>query len=89
MKKKIIPYDLKKLKKYLIDKDYQYYTDGTYSHYRKMFEYLYPDLTSYYIRNIITDLIQEEFFIVTFYRGRRFFRIKTKEASRDIGYITF
>jgi len=89
MKIKLFPYDLKHVKKYLIKKNYQHYKDGNYSHYRKMFEYLYPNLSQYYIRNIILDLIECEFFIVRFSRGRRIFSIKTKAQSEDIGFITF
>lgn len=89
MKKKYIPYNLEDIKKYLIDKNYQDYSDGTYSHYRKMFEFLYPNLTPYYIRNLIMDLIECDFFTVRFYRGRRYFRIKTEAINRDEGYITF
>ena len=54
-----------------------------------MFEYLYPKLSHYYIRNIILDLVECDFFIVRFHRGRRFFTIKTKGEEEDIGYITF
>lgn len=89
MKKKNTPYDLQKIKKYLLEKNYQHYKDGTYTHYRKMFEYLYPKLSHYYIRNIILDLVECDFFIVRFHRGRRFFTIKTKGEEEDIGYITF
>lgn len=89
MKKKKFPYDCEYVKKYLLNKNYQSYTDGTYTHYRKILEFIYPDISHYYIRNLIEDLINEEFFIVRFYRGRRYFRIKNKESKQDIGIITF
>jgi len=89
MKKKIIPYDLEFVKDYFLKKNYQNYYNGSYSVYKKILNYLYPNLSDYYIRNIVEDLILEEFFVVKFHRGRRYFNIKTNGASPEIGYVTF
>jgi len=89
MKKKIIPYDLEFVKNYFTIKKYHDYLDGSYSVYKKILNYIYPKLSEYYIRNILEELVEKDFFEVKYHRGRRYFNIKTKGQKPDIGFITF
>ena len=85
MKKKTYPYDLDYIKDYLIKKDYKGYI--TFTQYKKVFKYLYPDLTNYYLQRIIIDLIKEDFLIYEITNNRRHFKVKKDVDKNDIGYM--
>ena len=84
------PYDIEYVKNILIKKNFSDVDCLTYTHYKRMFQYIYPQLTDYYIRKIVLELIEEEFFIIEKQKNRRYFRVKNYNLKkRDIGFITF
>ena len=84
------PYDIDFVKNTLIKKNFFQVDLLTYTHYKRMFQFLYPELSDYYIRKIVDELIDEKFFIIEKIRKRRYFRVKNYNVQKpDIGYITF
>ena len=77
MKTRIELYDLEEIKLYLKSKNYDKF-EINYSHYKKLFQFLFPFLNEYYIRRIIQDLVKDGFFKVKKVGGKRFFYNKEK-----------
>lgn len=86
MKTRKYPYDITYIKNYIISKKY---TDAiNFTHYKKILKYLYPDLTNYYLRVIMLDLVECGFLQTNSINRRRYFYIN-KEVKEDIGFMTF
>lgn len=86
MKTRKYPYDITYIKNYIISKKY---TDAiNYTHYKRILKYLYPNLTNYYLRVIMLDLVEEGFLETNSINRRRYFFI-SKDEKEDIGFMTF
>tara|TARA_Y100000114_G_scaffold149446_1_gene163623 strand:+ start:3408 stop:3674 length:267 start_codon:yes stop_codon:yes gene_type:complete len=88
MKSRFYPYNLEDIKEYLLYKNYDDLTGINYGTYKNLFKYLYPSLSDYYLRRIVLDLEEENFFKCVMSNRRRFITINTNK-KKDISRITF
>lgn len=89
MKTRKTPYNIVVIKEYLDERGYKDFDDINYTTYKKVFKFLYPNLTIYYLERVIKDLVDEGYMEYEKVNNRRYFRVKHKKKKVDIGYIVF
>lgn len=78
------PYDIKFVKQHLNSKTLSQLDYLPFYYYKKIFMYLYPYLTKYYIRAIMTDLIKDEFIETTKIGNRKHYKLKNPLVNKNI-----
>jgi len=83
------PYNIEVIKEYLNERGYKDFEDINYTTYKKVFKFIYPNLTIYYLEKLIQDLVDDGYMEYEKQNNRRYFRVKHKKKKVDIGYIVF
>ena len=78
------PYCLESIKDYLCTKKLSQLDYLPFYYYKKIFMYLYPYLSKYYIRAILYDLIKDEFLEVKKIKYRKHYKLKDPLIKKNI-----
>ena len=78
------PFDIELVKEHLNSKTLSQLDYLPFYYYKKIFMYLYPYLSKYYIRAIMTDLLKQDFIECKKINNRKHYKLKNPLVEKNI-----